>query len=257
MYTRGQFAVIGKIGRKALRIYEDKGILVPAEEDPENGYHYYAPEQLQDLFTIQQYKKYGLSLDEIADILVHGVDEKEILEEHSVELGNEIQDGLRRKNQLESHLRGLDKGKEQQKYGFDVCSFEEKNVIFRKENIDKEKLGVSVGKLHEEAAYYELPISGAHFVQYENLNNDEGLIGMIVCLPVMQSQEQNDDNMISTMSVYFEKAIHTVHKTGFSTTGLAHEAVLKYISDNNFATDGRAIERYNPDYTVDIYYSIK
>ena len=30
MYTRGQFAVIGKVGRKALRIYDEEGLLVPA-----------------------------------------------------------------------------------------------------------------------------------------------------------------------------------------------------------------------------------
>ena len=30
MYTRGQFAVIGKVGRKALRLYHEEGLLVPA-----------------------------------------------------------------------------------------------------------------------------------------------------------------------------------------------------------------------------------
>jgi DNA-binding transcriptional MerR regulator len=29
MYTRGQFAVMGNIGRKALRLYHEEGLLVP------------------------------------------------------------------------------------------------------------------------------------------------------------------------------------------------------------------------------------
>ena len=29
MYTSGQFAMIGNIGRKALRLYREEGLLVP------------------------------------------------------------------------------------------------------------------------------------------------------------------------------------------------------------------------------------
>ena len=46
MYTRGQFAIIGKVGRKALRIYHEEGLLVPAFVNGENGYHYYEESQL-------------------------------------------------------------------------------------------------------------------------------------------------------------------------------------------------------------------
>ncbi len=41
MYTRGQFALIGKVGRKALRLYDEEGLLVPVAVNGENGYHYY------------------------------------------------------------------------------------------------------------------------------------------------------------------------------------------------------------------------
>ena len=56
MYTRGQFAVIGNVGRKALRLYEEAGILVPACVNEENGYHYYTPQQLADLEKIKAYR---------------------------------------------------------------------------------------------------------------------------------------------------------------------------------------------------------
>jgi len=41
MYIRGQFALIGKVGRKALRLYDEEGLLVPVAVNGENGYHYY------------------------------------------------------------------------------------------------------------------------------------------------------------------------------------------------------------------------
>ena len=62
MYTRGQFAVIGKVGRKALRIYDEEGLLVPASVDGQNGYNYYSEEQLALLEKIKSLRKIGLSL---------------------------------------------------------------------------------------------------------------------------------------------------------------------------------------------------
>ena len=40
MYTSGQFAMIGNVGRKALRLYREEGLLVPAMQCEENGYYY-------------------------------------------------------------------------------------------------------------------------------------------------------------------------------------------------------------------------
>ncbi len=70
MYTRGQFAIIGKTTRKALRIYEEKGILIPDRHDEMNDYRYYSNKQLDDLFIILKYKKLGFSLQEIKEILI-------------------------------------------------------------------------------------------------------------------------------------------------------------------------------------------
>ena len=86
MYTRGQFAVIGNVGRKALRLYEEEGILVPFFINEENGYHYYAPEQLAELEKIKRYRKLGISLFEIKQILSGKVSEEEIIGNKLAEL---------------------------------------------------------------------------------------------------------------------------------------------------------------------------
>ena len=86
MYTRGQFAVIGNIGRKALRLYEEEGILVPFFVNQENGYHYYAMEQLAELEKIKRYRKIGISLFEIKQILSGKASEEEIMGNKLAEL---------------------------------------------------------------------------------------------------------------------------------------------------------------------------
>ena len=77
MYSRGQFAVIGKVGRKALRLYHEEGLLVPAYINEENGYHYYAEEQLAVLEKIRRLRSIGLSLFEIRQVLEGKADENE------------------------------------------------------------------------------------------------------------------------------------------------------------------------------------
>ena len=62
MYTRGQFALLGNVGRKALRIYHEEGLLVPVMINEENGYHYYDESQLLTLEKIKRLRKIGLSL---------------------------------------------------------------------------------------------------------------------------------------------------------------------------------------------------
>ncbi len=79
-YTRGQFAVMGNVGRKALRLYHEEGILVPVYINEENGYHYYDESQLETLEKIKKFRKIGLSLFEIKQILDGKVDETEIID---------------------------------------------------------------------------------------------------------------------------------------------------------------------------------
>jgi hypothetical protein len=43
----GRFAKTGQLSRKALRLYDELGILVPAYVDPGSGYRYYSPDQLE------------------------------------------------------------------------------------------------------------------------------------------------------------------------------------------------------------------
>ena len=91
MYSRGQFAVIGKVGRKALRLYHEEGLLVPAYINEENGYHYYAEEQLAVLEKIRRLRSIGLSLFEIRQVLEGKADENEAVRSRITELDEQLQ----------------------------------------------------------------------------------------------------------------------------------------------------------------------
>ena len=69
MLSIGEFSNICKVSTKTLRYYAEIGLLEPSEVNPENGYRYYAIEQLEKMLFINRLKEYSFSLDEIKKIL--------------------------------------------------------------------------------------------------------------------------------------------------------------------------------------------
>ena len=68
----GEFSKLCRVTVRALRHYEEKGLLKPAVVDEWTGYRQYDLSQSQRLYRILHLKGMGLSLDEIADILDRG-----------------------------------------------------------------------------------------------------------------------------------------------------------------------------------------
>ena len=69
MLSIGEFSNICKVSAKTLRYYAEIGLLEPSEVNPDNGYRYYAIEQLEKMLFINRLKAYSFSLDEIKTIL--------------------------------------------------------------------------------------------------------------------------------------------------------------------------------------------
>jgi DNA-binding transcriptional MerR regulator len=69
MLTIGAFARLGGVSVRALRHYEQLGVLVPQTIDPATGYRYYKAAQLARLHRIQALQDLGLSLQQLAPLL--------------------------------------------------------------------------------------------------------------------------------------------------------------------------------------------
>ncbi len=74
LLTSGRFGSVTLLSSKALRIYAERGLLVPLRVDPDNGYRYYHPDQVQTGWLISLLRSADLSLDEISDIVNGDVD---------------------------------------------------------------------------------------------------------------------------------------------------------------------------------------
>lgn len=74
----GEIADFFGVSRKAMRLYEKKGIIKPVKVDASNGYRYYSAGQVQQLNALLELKALGFSLDEIK-MVTDGKTTKELL----------------------------------------------------------------------------------------------------------------------------------------------------------------------------------
>jgi DNA-binding transcriptional MerR regulator len=65
----GQFAAASRLSAKALRLYDENGLLAPARVDPDSGYRFYRPAQLRTATTIRLLRACGMPLAEIRAFL--------------------------------------------------------------------------------------------------------------------------------------------------------------------------------------------
>jgi DNA-binding transcriptional MerR regulator len=65
----GQFAAASRLSPKALRLYDENGLLPPARVDPDSGYRYYRVQQLGQATTIRLLRRVGMPLAEIRAFL--------------------------------------------------------------------------------------------------------------------------------------------------------------------------------------------
>src|SRR4051794_27116376 len=93
MFSIGEFSRITGLTVKTLRFYHERGVLIPDRIEAGSGYRYYDQHKFETARAVVALRKYGFSLDEIAEILRDHADEADILrflERRKKELTNRI-----------------------------------------------------------------------------------------------------------------------------------------------------------------------
>jgi DNA-binding transcriptional MerR regulator len=78
MLKIGEFSRLSQVTVKTLHHYDEIGLLKPSQTDPFTSYRYYALDQLPRLHSIMALKELGLSLDEIAQVLLEDLPPEQI-----------------------------------------------------------------------------------------------------------------------------------------------------------------------------------
>lgn len=102
MMTIGEFALSTGLSVKALRFYDERGLLAPADVDPHSGYRRYSAAQLRTATTIRILRTAGLSVEDVKTALDEPDRLAELLQHHAAEMA--------RRRDLEDRAMALGRG---------------------------------------------------------------------------------------------------------------------------------------------------
>src|SRR5262245_38853798 len=112
MFRIGDFSRLGKVSVKALRFYDEVGLLKPTYVDRDTGYRYYSATLLPRLNRILAFKELGFPLEEIVHLLEGGlpVDRvRESLQSRRAELAGRIERERAQLAEVDAWLEQIDR----------------------------------------------------------------------------------------------------------------------------------------------------
>lgn len=119
MVKIGDFSQLAQVTVRALRLYDELGLLRPAQIDKFTGYRYYTLDQLPRLNRILTLKDLGLSLEAIADLLNGKLKDAqlyELLVEKQAEIEREMKASQARLARVAARLKQIEQEGQPPKY---------------------------------------------------------------------------------------------------------------------------------------------
>ncbi len=211
--TIGEFSKRSRLSAKALRLYDELGLLLPAEVDARSGYRLYGPAQLEPARLISALRQLGFPLADIKEVL--GLEREAAAQRIAALWANsEVEHGVRK--ELVGYLVAQLSGKEPIMYEVSTREIPERTVLCLKRNVEgdagawafgKEFISIIRGKdlLRIEGR------AGAFFCIWWGQVNQDSDGPLEWCLPVPGDQAEALASRVPELSVRTEPA----HKEAF------------------------------------------
>ncbi len=241
LYKIGMFAAMNHVTVKALRFYEDRGLLQPAYINEENGYRYYRLSQMADLHKITALKSAGFTLEEIYNFN-SGIDEKLVLQKKKSALLNQIAELTRQVAILDGYL--LNQGGRLNAPVL-IKTVSETIVAFMEARIDSYDrifdLMPQMGELMEQAGC-ECALPEYCFTHYLEPGYKEENVLIEICEAVTSFKKGAEGLKFKTLPAV--QVASAYHKGSYSNFHETYEEIIRYIEENGHEITGPIRESY-------------
>lgn len=242
LYRIGIFSKMNQVTIKALRYYDEVGLLKPRFIDPENGYRYYSSSQLPMLHQLLALKKIGYSIEEIQKVQ-SGTDEKTMLQRKKKQLLEEIAEKTRMLSLLEGYMEAE---KIDNPYHVIIKELPEVIVASMRRVVSSygvlfsfvPEMGMEMEKAGCVCAVPEYCFNIYHDGEYKEENID-----VEICEAVTK-MKKNTSKLIFKTIPEEKMAVCVMHKGPYENFPKAYEACLRYIEGNGYEITGPPRESY-------------
>lgn len=224
LFQIGEVSKIIGITRKAILLYEEKGLITPAVKDKESGYRYYTADNITQLRSIRSLQSLGLSLKEISEYYYDATNIDNHLNrlitlratlDRNIQL---LQARSARQGDLSVHKTALPR---------QVCfcrRYQCKDTAEAAVNLRNTYIAAArTGKMSVFLRMFTI-----------RMNSDPSNLDLLCCIPV-------DDSFNGTERIEFQEtqALCIYYRGPYEGTGKAIRALLVYIEENTIQTSGQ------------------
>jgi DNA-binding transcriptional MerR regulator len=131
----GEFARRSRLSLRALRLYDERGVLVPSRVDKASGYRYYDPAQLEEARLVVMLRELQLPLAAVKELLARDpADAAKRIAEHwrGVEAAHDA------RRELADYLVSRLRGKRSVMYEVATREIPERSLLCLKRNVDEQ-----------------------------------------------------------------------------------------------------------------------
>ena len=250
----GRFSAVTRLTRKALRYYEEKGLLVPEAKDPFTGYRYYTGGQIQTGVKIRHLSGLGFTVEAMTEYLeAEQTGDKERLSALVDARLSETMAELDRLRRVASLLNG--NNKELMKESMSEPSVKDVPGVRVLSKRDKGPIGATIGRLigelmaavtapENQASYVK--IVGPFMTIYHDDEYRERDADLEVAVPVTGKVTLSDP-ALEVKNLPGRRVAYLVHKGSYETIGPAYAKLYEYVVREGYGLSGPMMDLYLND----------
>ncbi len=250
----GRFSVITRLSQKALRYYDDKGLLIPEAKDSFTGYRYYTGAQIQKGVEIRNLTELGLSVEDMMTYFKA----RDSGSEAEVErlLGNRLREAEKELNRLQRVVSLLRNGKrEMMKTTMSEPVIKETPKLRVISKRERGSYDITIGKLIRELMKVVfapenqrnyVKIVGPIMTIYHDEEYKEDGADIEVAVPVTGKVTLVDPEA-EVKNLEPAKVVSLVHNGSYETISKAYQRLYKYVSERGLEIIGPMRDLYLND----------
>ncbi len=234
-YSIGQFSSITQLSIKTLRLYHEKGILIPSVVDEFTKYRYYNEANFETARIIKILKDFDFSLAEIKTILDECNEEYDLLEQLQSKF-EQIQSKIDRYklilNSLDNIIKVEKENKMETKEIFDIEEKEVETILIAGYKIKGKykEIGKGFAILGKKFGRYT---NGKPLGLYYDGEYKEENAKFEACFPIRKGNSTED---ISVRELPGGKCIALIHKGDYDSLSTTYKKLFQYINEKQIIT---------------------
>lgn len=231
MFSIGEFSRITGLSIKALRLYHEKGILVPHTVDESTGYRYYSHQDAERARVVKELRALEFSLTDIQTILDAATDDEEIFDVLNKQKGV-LEKKISNYSSIVSTLTLIITSEREAQMALNEQSYEvEEKLVgdmliagirFKGKYCD---CGKYFGQLGRKMGRYA---AGKPFNLYYDPEYKEDDADIESCFPVREAKEVEG---IDVRTLPGGKCVSLIHKGPYEQLGRSYEKILAYTKE--------------------------